>query len=120
MADSSRHRPDPLITPHKPGVKRPLAAEMGSAPHGKNSPGKARPRIPRARRRIRLRFRWRLGWRARLVLLAVVAVTIILAFRLPGAQDRATLPSVRKNSPVELPPPQSFPDQDTVRTKPLR
>lgn len=117
MADSSRHRPDPLITPHKPGVKRPLAAETGSAPHGKNSPGKARPRIPRARRRIRLRFRWRLGWRARLVLLAVVAVTIILAFRLPGAQDRATLPSVRKNSPVELPPPQSFPDQDTVRTR---
>lgn len=121
--DSHRRRPDPLITPHKPA---PRARAADGAPRGDASPpprhagGPPRfPRFPRLRRfrRGRGRFRWKAGWRVRLSVLVVLLLLAVLAFRQIDAGDRASLPSVRKTGPVELPPPQSFPLQDTVRTR---
>lgn len=129
--DSSRQRHDPLITPHKPGAQARFTAETssGDAAPRKTSPNSAgaaippRPRTPRARRRFprfsrfRGRFRWRLGWRARFAALLLVTMLAFFAFRNSGADNGTTLPSVRKTAALELPPPQSFPEQDTVRTR---
>jgi len=53
----------------------------------------------------------------RVAAFAMVSLIAILAFRDSDAGRGATLPSVRKGGPIELPAPQRFPDQDTVRTR---
>ncbi len=110
--DSHRRRPDPLITPHKPAprVVRDADARGGPFPPSRNP-----PRNPT--RSPRRRFRGKPGWRLRLTVLAVIVMLTVLALRQIGADAGTTLPTVRKAGPVDLPPPQDFPGQDTVRTR---
>ena len=121
--ESARQRPDrPLLTPHKPsraGAARfgtPVAgpAPTPGAPRFSGQGGRRPPRPPRARRRAR-GGGGRRRWYASVLALLIVAVGAFLAFG-PGRGD-AALPSLRKSGPLAIPPPQSFPDQDTVRTR---
>jgi peptidoglycan glycosyltransferase len=119
-----RHRPDPLITPHKPGAAPRFSGAPDPADPAPHNPPPKKPARSsrksnrlRSRGRLRWRFKWRLGWRVRFAALALVALVAFLAFRTTDAGHGNTLPSVRKGGPIELPPPQSFPEQDTVRTR---
>src|SRR5690606_21377646 len=109
--DSRRRRPDPLVTPHKP-VPR-TAYVGGTKPDGGAPSSRSGRRGPRSRRR----FRWIPGWRMRLTAFAAVALLAILAFQRLDAGDGTALPSLRTPGPIDLPTPQGFPEQDTVRTR---
>lgn len=105
---SAAHSPrrDPLITPHKPA---PRAAYDATGTRGDVRPP------PQPSRRSPRRRRWKPGWR--LGLLGVFVLLAVLALKKIDAGDGVSLPTVRTAGPVELPPPQSFPEQDTVRTR---
>jgi cell division protein FtsI/penicillin-binding protein 2 len=49
--------------------------------------------------------------------LMILAVAVFLAFKPRVNATAGPVISLRKGGPIELPPPQSFPDQDTVRTR---
>ncbi|HLU70068.1 MAG TPA: penicillin-binding transpeptidase domain-containing protein, partial [Fibrobacteria bacterium] len=53
----------------------------------------------------------------RLTAFAAVALLAILAFQRLDAGDGTALPSLRTPGPIDLPTPQGFPEQDTVRTR---
>jgi peptidoglycan glycosyltransferase len=138
--DPSRQRPDPLITPHKPGRvfrfepdSAQPSSEKSSRDHKKNGNrttygreaepknkggfgGGRRPR-GRGRSRLRLRLKGIFGWRFRLAGLVILAVIALLAARNMDSGTDVALPSLRKGAPADLPPPQLFPAQDTVRTR---